>query len=260
MVGRQQWKCRRQWSCAGRGAGRRGLGELVLCLMPRALCLMPLALCLVPLALCLVPLESLADAQQRYRYVNDQGVVVLDQSIPARFVDRGYTILGGDGHVIKVVASVTERKRQEEQQKVVDAEHKRQERINQSDQELLRMYSSPEDVERARDRKLGSIRTAIAITDANLQRLLAQKQSIEYQGAQLERGGHTVSAELVKNLRIVSGQIRDRQAEIATRKAELASVRSAFDVSTRRVRELYNYSAGAGARPPVSGSANAAPP
>ena len=122
------------------------------------------------------------------------------------------------------------------------------------------MYSSPEDVERARDRKLGSIRTAIAITDANLQRLLAQKQSIEHQGAQLERGGHTVSAELVKNLRIVSGQIRDRQAEIATRKAELASVRSAFDVSARRVRELYNYSAGAGARPPVGGSANAASP
>ena len=137
MVGRQQWKWRRQWSCAGRGAGRRGLGELVLCLMPLALCLMPLVLCLVPLAQ--------ADAQQRYRYVNDQGVVVLDQSIPARFVDRGYTILGGDGHVIKVVASVTERKRQEEQQKVVDAEHKRQERINQSDQELLRRWAEKQD-------------------------------------------------------------------------------------------------------------------
>ena len=182
-------------------------------------------------------------AQQRYRYVNDQGVVVLDQSIPTRFLDRGYTILGGDGHVIKVVPSVEDRKRLDEQQRVVDAERKRQDRLAQSDQELLRMYSSPEDVERARDRKMESIRTAIAITEGNLRRLIAQKKTIEVQGVQLERSGRAASPEMVNNLKIVSGQIRDRQIEIAGRKDELEHVRKAFDVNAQRVRELYSYSA-----------------
>ena len=195
-----------------------------------------------------------AGGVQRYRYVNDQGVVVLDQSIPTRFIDRGYTILSGDGQVVKVVPSATERKRLEEQQRVIDVERNRQDRIAKSDQELLRMYSSSEDIERARDRKLESIRTAIAITDGNLRRLLGQKKTLEDQGAQLERAGRSVAKEMVANLKIIAGQVHDRQIEIAARKAELERVRAVFNTNAQRVRELYSYS-NDGARPGASPAA-----
>lgn len=179
--------------------------------------------------------------QERYRYVNDQGVVVLDQSIPSQYIDRGYTVLGADGRVVRVVPSVVERKKLEAQAKVAEAERKVQEDRAQTDQELMRMYSSIDDIERARDRKLDSIRTAIAITQGNLRRLVAQKKNIEDQGALLERAGRPVPPESVRNLKIVTGQIHDRQVEISLRKAEFDRVRAAFDLNTHRLRELYLY-------------------
>lgn len=185
--------------------------------------------------------STAAPAQQRYRYVNDQGVVVLDQSIPSQYIDRGYTVLGADGRVVRVVPSAAERKKQEAQAKVAEAERKVQEDRAQTDQELMRMYSSIDDIERARDRKLDSIRTAIAITQGNLRRLVAQKKNIEDQGALMERAGRPVPPESVRNLKIVSGQIRDRQIEINLRKAEFDRVRAAFDMNTHRLRELYLY-------------------
>lgn len=205
----------------------------------------------------LATLTGAAATQQRYRYVNDQGVTVLDQSIPSKYLDRGYTILNSAGQVLKVVPSAADRKRLDEQQQVIDAEHKRKDRLAQSDQELLRMYSSAEDVERARDRKLESIRAAIALTDGNVLRLVAQKKSIENQGVQLERAGRTVSNEMVRNLKIVSSQIHDHQAELATRKAELERVRKTFDGNAQRLRELSGYPAGTSASPSAPGSANA---
>ncbi len=106
------------------------------------------------------------------------------------------------------------------------------------------MYSSSEDVERARDRRLDSIRAAMAITQSNLRRLAAQKAAIEEQGRRQERSGRTVAQELVNNLKVIEGQIRDRRSELDTRRAEHDRVKKVYDANARRVRELYGQPAG----------------
>ena len=39
-----------------------------------------------------------------FKYVNEDGVTVLDSRIPARYVRSGYTVLSSDGRVLEVVA------------------------------------------------------------------------------------------------------------------------------------------------------------
>ena len=53
--------------------------------------------------LCLMT-APVASAIELYKYVNEDGVTVLDSQIPSRYVRSGYTIISSDGRVIEVVA------------------------------------------------------------------------------------------------------------------------------------------------------------
>jgi hypothetical protein len=47
--------------------------------------------------------EEYAPGSVFYRYTNDQGVRVLSQSIPPRYVPNGYEVISRTGRVLKVV-------------------------------------------------------------------------------------------------------------------------------------------------------------
>lgn len=180
-----------------------------------------------------------ASAREWYRYRNAQGVVELNQSIPPNLVDRGYTVLDESGRVLRVVPSRDERVVLDARAREELAVRKEREARDASDQDLMRMFSSGEDVERARDRRLDSIRAAMAITQSNLRRLTAQKAAIEEQGRRAERSGRAISPDALANLKVIDGQIRDRKAEIEIRRLEHQKVKRVYDENARRVRVLY---------------------
>lgn len=182
---------------------------------------------------------SSASAREWYRYKNAQGVVELNQSIPPNLVDRGYTVLDESGRVLRVVPSREERVVLDARAREEQALRKEREARDASDQDLMRMFSSGEDVERARDRRLDSIRAAMAITQSNLRRLTAQKAAIEDQGRKAERSGRAISPDALANLKVIEGQIRDRKAELEIRRQEHQKVKRVYDENARRVRTLY---------------------
>ena len=180
-----------------------------------------------------------ASAREWYRYKNEQGVVELNQSIPPNLVDRGYTVLDESGRLLRVVPSREERVVLDARAREAQAARKEREARDASDTDLMRMFSSGEDVERARDRRLDSIRAAMAITQSNLRRLTAQKAAIEEQGRSAERSGRTVSPDALVNLKVIEGQIRDRKVELDARRLEHRKVKRVYDENARRVRLLY---------------------
>ena len=93
-------------------------------------------------------------ATEMYRYTNAQGVMVIDrQGVPSEFIAKGYEVLNDQGRVVRVVPPAPT---PEELQKLL-ADRERA----KSDAQLLRLYSSPEDVDRARARKLADFREAV---------------------------------------------------------------------------------------------------
>ncbi len=182
-------------------------------------------------------------AVELYRYVDENGVVVLDDNIPPRYAVNGYTVLSPTGRVLRVVprqlTPAEIRAREEELRRRSQAERELAERYA-SDAELLRLYSSPEDVERARDRKLADIDGLINTTRGNIQRLKIQKRNLEIQAADMERAGQPVSPEIIENLRIIDSQIREKESEVMARTREQDLIREQYAEDLARFRELHS--------------------
>ncbi|NQD96635.1 DUF4124 domain-containing protein, partial [Pseudomonas sp. CrR25] len=91
-------------------------------------------------------LPVVVEATELYRYVDDQGVTVLSrQGVPPEFIAKGYEVLNDQGRVIKVIPPAPTA---EEMRRLLADKARAS-----SDAQLLRLYTSPEDVDRARGRK-----------------------------------------------------------------------------------------------------------
>jgi hypothetical protein len=163
-------------------------------------------------------LPAWSGASELYRYLSDKGVVVLDrQGVPPQYIGKGYDVLDDQGRLLRRIPPAP------------TAEER--ERINQakaqanSDTQLLRLYSSVEDVDRARERKLGELDGAIAAARGNLQSLRTQQANFQGQAAELERAGQVVPESLVVQI----GNIKAEQVSLLKDIARFEEVRKQAD-------------------------------
>ena len=185
---------------------------------------------------------SMSACAELYKYTNEDGVTVLDSHVPARYVQNGYTILSSDGRVLQVVPrALTDKERREldaeEAQKEQAREAKEKQEI--ADQNLLRLYSTPEDVIRARDSKLASIKGFIETSRRNIDRLDEQKRNIEASLADVERAGGTIDKAQIDRLHIIENRVKQIQMEIDDKQGEMVDLRASFAADLKRLRELY---------------------
>jgi hypothetical protein len=178
-----------------------------------------------------------------YKYENEDGIPVISNTIPPNLVHKGYSVITEDGTVIRTVArELTPAEQAERDRKL--AEQKAAEEAGAArkrhDEELVKLYASPRDVEDARDRKILSIDTAIATTKANLEGLRLKKQHFEEQAADREREGQAPSAEILENLKTLEIQIADKERDIEARTLEKQHVSEQFALDLARITLLYS--------------------
>ncbi len=186
-----------------------------------------------------MPLVATAEL---YKYKNEDGVTVLDSHVPARYVKDGYTILSLNGRVLEVVpraltdAEIRARDRALAKQQRLDRQRREQE---VADENLLRLYSTPEDVIRARDDKLRSIESFIDAQNGNLRRQQEQKRQLESSLADIERSGGTISKERLDRIRSIEDRMLRIENDIQAKHEEIEVLRSTYATDLKRVRELY---------------------
>ena len=166
-----------------------------------------------------------------YRYVNDDGVTVINYSSPPEFVHKGYEILNSDGSVHKVVPrSLTEEELADQSgdayQARVAAEEA--ERLRKWDESLLLRYSSIEDIEAARDRALSELRIRISILRSNVRSLKSQVESNQERAADVERRGEAVPVEMVAAIDGLRSEIAETERAIEERTREMEVVRQGY--------------------------------
>jgi hypothetical protein len=176
-------------------------------------------------------LSGLASGVELYRYVNDKGVVVINRlGVPPEFIAKGYEVLNEQGRVLQVVPpapSMEERKR-------LVAEQARA----KSDAQLRRLYSTPEDVERARERKLDELDGLISLSKGNLLSLRTQQANLQSQAADHERAGRPVPDQLLAKIDALKGEQQEQLLSIKRYNDAREQYRLAFDVDRDRLREL----------------------
>lgn len=182
-------------------------------------------------SLLLLALPLASPAAELYRYLDRNGTLVIDrQGVPPEYAGKGYDVLNEQGRVIRKVAPALpaaelERREQARQQAAADAQ-------------LLKLYSSVEDVDRAKTRKLAELDGLVAIKKANLDSAHQLQNQLMEQAAVQQRNGQALPADLQARLDAAAADQVRLQADLQ-RYAELRlSTIAAFDADRARMQRL----------------------
>lgn len=169
-----------------------------------------------------------------YRYLNEQGVPVMDSSIPPKYVRNGYEVVSLSGEVLRVVPPAPS----EEEIERLAHERKLKEEQDKADALIRRRYSNLNDIEAVRHRSLLELQNNIDILQGNLSSARLQIEQTEAQAASIERRGQAVPEDILKLLSDLRAEERDIQVQIKQRQVEYQSLSDKFDQDKRRFQEL----------------------
>ncbi|MEP4546736.1 MAG: hypothetical protein ABJ000_11200 [Saccharospirillum sp.] len=185
------------------------------------------------LTLSLIPLA--AEARQFFRYKDADGQTVINSSIPPEFVKNGYEIIDDKGVVLREVAPQLSdeeiRNRRAEEQRV------QEERVR--DAELVKLYRSPGDVDRAMRTWLSRLDMEIRLKDNRIDILRTEFNALQSQAANQERAGQAVDAELLTQMADIEAEIAEYQAEIDHVEARKTEAREDFAADRERMEIIY---------------------
>jgi len=182
-------------------------------------------------SLLLIALPLAGQATELYRYLDRNGTLVIDrQGVPPEYAGKGYDVLNEQGRVIRKVAPA-----------LPAAELDRQARERQqaaADDQLRKLYSNGEDVDRAKARKLTEFDALMQIKKASLDAARQLQNQLMEQAAVQQRNGQALSADLQARLDAAAADQARLQADLQ-RYAELRiSTSAAFDADRARMQRL----------------------
>jgi len=193
---------------------------------------------LLALALLVAPVSR---AGNLYRYINAEGVTVVDYQVPADYVAKGYEILNTDGMVIRVVPrelTEEEKKVRNAQQELEAAASAEEQRLREWDESLLLRYSTVADIEAARERALRDLRIRLSILKSNKRSLKQQVENYQAQAADLERRGQEVDVARLVAIEDIQAEIETTDRSISERAREIEEVEQAYQRDKDRFRML----------------------
>ena len=166
-----------------------------------------------------------------YRYVDSRGVTVLDrQGVPPEYVGKGYEVLNQRGRVVQTIPPAPSA------DELRDAQAAKLQ--SDADAHLLRLYSSVEDVDRAKSRRLAELEGLIVVAQGNIQNLIAQQGSLQTQAADQERAGHPVAKTLLDQLDDLRDQQQNLKVDILRYQTARTQAESEFAQDRARLQKL----------------------
>ena len=156
-----------------------------------------------------------------YRYRNDQGVLVVDFSIPPQYVEKGYEVVSPNGRLIREVPARGDRLSQE-----AIARRKAQER---EDTYILRSFSSIADIERARERKRSMVAREIDILQSNLKDFDLRREALRQKAANYQASGQETPPEIARVLSDLDEHEENTHRLLADRRVQIEEIDEQFD-------------------------------
>ncbi|MCK5875209.1 MAG: hypothetical protein KAG82_11000 [Alcanivoracaceae bacterium] len=165
-----------------------------------------------------------------YRFRNANGSLMISSVLPEQAIYSGYEIIDNRGRVLRVVEpAMPEEERRKMQEEM---------RLRQQDNQLKRLYPTPEDAERARDRQIASLQLAIDYARGNISQLDGKLAAEVAKAAESERVGQPVPEVIQANIELYTRQIREQEEKIADTERDIDAVTEQFAPIIRRLREI----------------------
>ena len=107
-----------------------------------------------------------------------------------------------------------------------------------SDAQLLRIYSEPKDVDRARDRKLAELDGLISVAQSNLHSLRTQQANLQAKAAEFERAGREVPEHLLVQIDNIKAEQAGVEKDIQRYRDNRTAAEATFAADRARLVKL----------------------
>lgn len=179
-------------------------------------------------------ISPIAQAEEYlYRYINADGVKVMNHTIPPEYAQKGYDIISHTGQLIRrVEAAPTDGQ---------VAKENSDRMLREKFSVLKRRFSSEEDIEAAKIRRLKNIDTNISILKSNISGIKIRIENLMREAADAERAGRTVPPQLLQKLKDTRAELAVTESALDKRLEEHKNVTEKFDrdlATFTRGREL----------------------
>ncbi|WP_286221726.1 DUF4124 domain-containing protein [Marinobacter apostichopi] len=172
-----------------------------------------------------------------YRYTDENGRMVISNTIPQEATKRGYDILGSNGRVVETIPPAPT----EEEIAAREAEKQRQKELaaqQELDRQLLKRYSHPDQAVRAMHRKIRELEGLIQLKRGNISVISSQLDSEQSRAANIERSGGNIPESMLEKIRRLESQIRDLEREISIQSQEIDELRAEFEADIKRLEQV----------------------
>jgi len=201
---------------------------------------------LVASALVLALASSSVWAGKLYRFKVD-GQLIIKDHVPAEYAQMAYEVLNEQGYVLKKVKAAPTAEELARIQAEQARKEARLERIRirrEKDLGLLRLYSSPADVERARQRKSDDIDGYISLQQRRIVDMTEKLEKAQSRAANQERSGLDIPVELRLEIAQLQAQIKESHENIKARKADKVASIQVYAQEYARMEILMKYPPG----------------
>ncbi len=185
--------------------------------------------------------DSKAGRRTLYKYRDNNGAMVIKDHLPPDVVPRGYQVVNEYGAVLETVPPMLTAAERAEQKKL-KAQQEADERARQAqirhDRELMRQFTTVEDIMRARDTQLAALDVQISIRSGQNNLLTTQLEEMQRHAADYERRGQAMPAELIKDIKESQRQIGDNRAFVDAQTREKEKIAERFKNDIVRFKEL----------------------
>ena len=172
-----------------------------------------------------------------YRYTDENGRLVISNTIPQEATKRGYDILSNNGRVVETVApaptaeEVAAREAEKERQKQLEIQQ-------EQDRLLLKRFSHPDQAVRAMHRKIRELEGIIQLKRGNISVISSQLDSEQSRAADMERAGRDIPETTLEKIRRLEAQIRDIEREISAQRQDIGEMKKAYESDIKRLEEI----------------------
>lgn len=201
---------------------------------------------LVTGTLILALISPMVYAAKLYRFKVD-GQVIMKDHVPPEYAQMGYEVLNDQGLVVKRVqrAATPEELAAKEAKEAIKAARIERIRVRrEADQGLLRIYSKPEDVERARKRKVDNINGYIGLQQRRITDLTEKLEKAQARAANYERSGQEIPVDMRLEIAQLQNQIRESHSNIKIRNTEKVESTKVYAEEYSRMLLLLKYPPG----------------
>ena len=172
-----------------------------------------------------------------YRYTDENGRLVISNTIPQEATKRGYDILSNNGRVVETVApaptaeEIAAREAEKERQKQLEIQQ-------EQDRLLLKRFSHPDQAVRAMHRKIRELEGIIQLKRGNISVISSQLDSEQSRAADMERAGRDIPETTLEKIRRLEAQIRDIEREISAQLQDIGEMKKAYESDIKRLEEI----------------------